>query len=406
MIAGASAFDHSDDRMARRNALVLAAAQAIGGASAPIVISMGGLVGYYLLGDDKSLATLPVTAFVLGVASGTIPAAMLMRRIGRRPGFQLGALTTMVAGGLAGYAVIIGSFWLVCLGTAFAGLGNAFVQQYRFAAADTATPAFRPKAISWVLAGGVVTGVLGPQIVILTKDALDPIPFAGAFLTQIVLGLAAILVLAFLRIPKLPPAPKGMGGRPLLEIARQGRFIVAVVCAIGSYGLMSLVMTAAPLAMVACDHTQTEATLGIQWHVIAMFAPSFFTGALIVRFGTLSVIAAGLVLLAASAAIALSGITVWHFWIALVLLGIGWNFGFIGATALLTETYEPAERSRVQAMNDFLVFGFQALASLMSGAILVTGGWEIINVAVFPVAGVCLLLLGWLKVSLDRGPAV
>lgn len=406
MIAGATALDHTDDGMARRNALVLAAAQAIGGASAPIVISMGGLVGYYLLGEDKSLATLPVTSFVLGVAAGTIPAAMLMRQIGRRPGFQIGALTTMIGGGLAGYGVIIGSFWLVCLGTACAGIGNAFVQQYRFAAADTASPAFRPKAISWVLAGGVVTGVLGPQIVIFTKDALDPIPFAGAFLMQIVLGLAAILVLVFLRIPRLPPTPKGQGGRPLLEIALQGKFIVAVVCAIGSYGLMSLVMTAAPLAMVACDHTQTEATLGIQWHVIAMFAPSFFTGALIVRFGTLRLIAAGLLLLAVSAGIALSGITLWHFWIALVLLGVGWNFGFIGATALLTETYQPEERSRVQAMNDFLVFGFQAVASLMSGAILVTGGWEIINMAVFPIVGVCLMLLAWLKLSTDRRPAV
>ncbi len=393
-----------DDRAARRNALVLAAAQAIGGASAPIVVSMASLAGFYLLGEDKSLATLPVAFFIIGVALGSIPAANLMRLIGRRPGFQIGALGAMIGGALSSYAVVAGDFWLLCLGTAVTGVGNSFVQQYRFAAADTASAAFRPKAISWVLAGGVVTGVIGPQIVIFTKDSLAPIPFAGAFLAQIALGALVILILSFLRIPKPAPVKVGQGGRPLREIVSQTRFVVAVICAIASYGLMSLVMTATPLAMVACDHSQTDATLGIQWHVIAMFAPSFFTGALIARFGHEKVIAAGLALLAGCGVVALMGITLAHFWGALILLGIGWNFGFIGATSMLTETYRPEERTRVQGLNDFLVFGFQAVAALMSGAMLNAYGWESVNMVIFPIVAMCFVLLAWLWFKGDNEP--
>ncbi len=385
-----------DDRAARRNALVLAGAQAIGGASAPIVISMASLAGYYLLGEDKSLATLPVAFYIIGVALGSIPAANLMRRIGRRPGFQIGALGGMFGGGIASYAVVSGHFWLLCLGTALTGLGGSFVQQYRFAAADTASAAFRPKAISWVLAGGVFTGIIGPQIVIFTKDSLAPIPFAGAFLAQIVLACIVIFVLSFLRIPRPAAAAAVHGGRPLVEIVSQPRFVVAVICAIASYGLMSFVMTATPLAMVACDHSQTDATLGIQWHVIAMFAPSFFTGTLIARFGHEKVIAAGLLLLAGCGAVAIMGITLAHFWGALILLGVGWNFGFIGATSMVTETYEPEERTRVQGLNDFLVFGFQAFASLMSGAILNAWGWSTLNLVIFPVVAFCFAALAWL----------
>lgn len=404
-MTSAVAIEDFDDTAARHNARVLAAAQAVGGATGPIVYSMSGLAGYYLLGADKSLATLPISAFIVGVAMGSMPAAILMRHIGRRPGFQLGAVSTMIGGAIAAYGIIVGSFWLLCLGTAFSGLGNSFVQQYRFAAADTASVAFRPKAISWVLAGGVVTGVIGPQLVIFTKDSLDPIPFAGAFIGQILLGVVVIVILSFLRIPKPVPVKVGQRGRPLKEIATQSRFVVAVVCAIASYGLMSLVMTATPLAMVACDHSQTDATLGIQWHVIAMFAPSFFTGALIARFGHERVIAVGLALLAGCGVVALSGITLAHFWIALILLGIGWNLGFIGATAMLTETYRPEEQSRVQGLNDFLVFGFQAFASLMSGAMLNAYGWSAVNLVIFPAVVLCLGLLVWLWFAGDRRPA-
>lgn len=400
-----AATEHVDDRLARSNALVLAASQAIGGAAAPIVISIGGLAGFYLLDEDKSLATLPVTAFVVGVALSTVPAAMLMHRVGRRPGFQIGASATMLGGALAALALVIGNFWLLCLGTAFTGAGNAFVQQYRFAAADTASAAFRPKAISWVLAGGVVTGVVGPQVVLFSKDALAPIPFAGAFAAQILLGALAILILTRLRIPRPVPDPQRPSGRPLARIATQPRFVVAVVCAIVSYGLMTFVMTATPLAMVACEHPESAALLGIQWHVIAMFAPSFFTGSLIARYGKEPVIATGLVLLVGCGIVALSGISIAHFWIALVLLGVGWNFGFIGATAMLTDTYAPEERARAQAANDFLVFGFQAVGSLMSGAMLNAWGWEGVNLVIFPFVAVGLAMLGWLAVQGRRGRA-
>jgi MFS family permease len=396
-----------DDRLARRNAYVLAAAQAIGGALGPIVIGIGGLAGYYLLGEDKSLATLPVTAFIVGTATGTVPAALLMQRVGRRLGFQSGALCTMAGGALAAHAIVSDGFWLLCLATMLSGIGFAFVQQYRFAAADTASVAFRPKAISWVLAGGVVTGVVGPQVVIFTKDLLSPIPFAGAFLAQVGLGLLTIVILCFLRIPVPPRIARGAGGgRPFAQIVGQPRFIVAVLCGTITYALMSLVMTASPLAMIECDLTEAQAMLGIQWHVIAMFAPSFVTGTLIARYGKEPVIAAGLLLLVGGAVVALSGITLAHFWIALVFLGVGWNLGFIGATAMVTDTYFPEERARMQATNDFLIFGFQALASLGSGFVLAIWGWEAVNMIVFPLVAVALGALVWLRAMNLRETAI
>jgi len=387
------------DRLAKRNALILASATAIGGAAAPIAISLGGLTGYYLLGDDKSLATLPVTGFVLGTALTTIPAALLARKVGRRPAYMFATTMTMVAGALAAYSVIQGFFWLFCLGMMLSGGANAFTQQYRFAAADTASPALRPKVISWVLIGGVFTGIIGPQTAIFTKDLFDPIPFAGAFTAQIGLGILAFMILSFVAIPKPVISPTGKSGRPLFQIIGKPKFIVAVACAIISYALMSLVMTAAPLAMVACGLSQSDAALGIQWHVIAMFAPSFFTGHLISRFGAEKVVAFGLFILMACAAVALSGLNLANFWIALVLLGIGWNFGFIGGTTMVTATYEPEEQSKVQAANDFLVFGFVAMASLMSGALLNAFGWNTVLILVFPFSIFCLGLIGWQHLS-------
>lgn len=383
-----------DDNMARRNVVVLAAAQALAGAGAPICISLGGIVGHYLLGSDKSLATLPVTAFVVGTAFATLPAGFLAKRFGRRLGLMSGSLIGVVGGFVAAYAIFLGQFWLFCLGVLFAGSTSAFVQQYRFAAADTASEKFRPKAISWVMAGGILAGVIGPQTAALTKDLFAPILFAGAFIGLSALAALSWLVLSLLRFP---PAVKQeattAGGRPLLEIMSQGRFIVAVLCAVSSYAIMSFVMTAAPLAMIACGHSTSEAVLGIQWHVLAMFGPSFFTGSLIQRFGKEKIVALGLLLLASCAALALTGLELATFWGALVLLGVGWNFGFIGATAMLTDTYRPEEKNRVQAVNDFIVFGFVAVASLSSGGILNAFGWETINMMVFPIVGVTLLLL-------------
>lgn len=378
--------------LAKRNAFVLACAQALGGANPAIVVSLGGIVGY-ALAENKALSTLPVSLFNLGLALGTIPAAILMRHLGRRGGYVIGGAIGAVAGAIAATAIALASFAIFCLGTAVAGLYASFVQSYRFAAADTATGAFRPRAIGWVMIGGLFAAVIGPQTVIWTRDALPAMPFAGSFVGQGVLALLAIGVVLFLRAP--PPVTTPLhGGRPLRHFLRSPRFLVAVAAGVVSYGLMSFVMTAAPLAMVGCGHSVSAAALGIQWHVLAMYAPSFFTGRLIARFGQEAVTAAGLMLMAGAAAVDLSGLSVAHFWLALVLLGAGWNLSFIGATAMVTDCYRPEERARVQAMNDFLVFGSVAVASFSSGRLLDVSGWATLNWIVFPpVAGVLLLLL-------------
>lgn len=391
------------DTLAKRNALVLAFAQALGGASPAIVVSLGGLVGQ-TLADNKELATLPVSLINLGLASGTIPAAMLMRRLGRRSAYILAGLIGVIAGSLAAAGIGAASFPLFCLGTFVAGFWGSYTQSYRFAATDTASESFRPKAISWVMVGGLAAGIIGPQTVIWTRDLIGSAPFAGAFLGQAVLALLTIVVVSFLRASPVATVSK-TGGRPLREIVTQPRFIVAVVAGLVSYGLMSFIMTAAPLAMIGCGHTIGEAALGIQWHILGMFGPSFFTGNLIARFGKVKVTAAGLLLIALAAVIGLSGITVAHFWATLILLGIGWNFGFIGATTLVTECYRPEERTKVQAANDFLVFGSVAVASFSSGKLLNAGGWDNVNWLVFPPVLIALALLAWQKWAKAPVPA-
>lgn len=388
-----------DDRIARRNVALLAFAQALGGASASIVIATGPLIGSALLGSDKSLATLPVSFMVLGTALGMLPAGMIMRRFGRRRSFLGSSIGGTITSLLAAWAVLGASFWLFTLPCAAMGFVTAFVQQFRFAAADTASPAFRPRAISWVMAGGILAGVIGPQTVILTRDLFAPILFAGTYIALAGLSFLAFLVLWFLKSP--PPMAKAQAGdaRPLGEIMRQPGFIVAVTCGIVSYALMSLVMTATPLAMIGCGLTTTDAALAIQWHVLAMFGPSFFTGSLIARFGVRTIVLVGLALLCGCAVIALSGEEVGHFWVALILLGVGWNFGFIGATTMLTACYRPSERNMVQSANDFLVFGFVAFASFSSGSLLYNFGWGTVNMLVFPVTAICVVLMVVLRRS-------
>ena len=390
-----AALGVTDDRKAWRNVLVLAAAGAFGGALAPIMIATSSLAGHGLLGEDKSLSTLPVTAFVVGTACGTVPAALLMRRVGRRPGLIVGMLIGAAGAALAALAMMWSAFLILCAGTFLVGFASAFVQQFRFAAADGASEAFRPRAISLVLAGGIAAAVIGPQTAIWMGDAWPAIPFAGAYAAAAGLGLISAVILLFLDIPR-PPLRRGLpSGRPLGQIARRTDFLVAVGCATSAYALMSFVMTAAPLAMTMHHHHANDAVLGIQWHVLAMFGPSFFTGSLIARFGAHRIVAAGLLLLIGCAVVALSGTAVAHFWAALILLGLGWNFGFIGGTALGTETYRPEEKEKVQAMNDFLIFGIVAVASFSSGEMLLIGGWNLVNIVVLPVTAICLAALFW-----------
>ncbi|QIA24023.1 MFS transporter [Mesorhizobium sp. AA22] len=392
-------------REARRTALILAASQAIIGSAAPIAISVGGLAGHYLLGSDKSLATAPITGFNVGVALGALPAAAIIRRLGQRDGFMTGTIVTALGGLIATLALFQASFWLFAFGLLVIGIGGAFVQQFRFAAADNAPSEFKARAISFVLAGGIVTAILGPQIVIFTRELFAPVMFAGSFASILVLAAVGAAVLSLLRIPAKAAGKADItdsDARPLSEIVSRPRFVAALFCAVGSYALMSFVMTGAPLAMVGCGLSTDDATLGISWHVMAMFAPSFFTGSLIYRFGAERIVATGLVLLIGCAVVALSGLALWQFWTALILLGLGWNFGFIGATAMVADSYRPSEKGKVQGFHDFVLFGSVAFASLMSGAVYNAWGWEMLNWIIFPVTVLCFMALGVLKMTRAR----
>ncbi len=376
------------DALARRNAILLAAAMALAGGNATVVFSTGALVGNGLAASP-ALATLPVSIFVVGIAAMTYPAAILMRRLGRRVSFMIGTLFGALMGIGAAAGVYFSSLALFCAATFCAGCYQAFANAYRFAAADTATPDFRPKAISWVLTGGMFAAILGPQMVIWTKDWLNPYLFMASYLCQAAIAIVALFVVSrFIDAP----APTEVSGptRPLREIIRQPRFLVAVACGTASQGLMNMVMTSAPLAMVMCDHTITNAQLGIQWHVLAMYAPSFFTGGWITRFGKERVTALGMAILIGCAIVNLNGISLGHFWVALILLGIGWNLGFIGATAIVTDCHQASERNKVQGLNDTLIFGTTAIGSFASGQILASFGWNAVNWVVVPIALACI----------------
>jgi predicted MFS family arabinose efflux permease len=382
------------DRLARRNARVLAVTQALAGGNNTVLVATAGIVGT-MLAPDKGLGTLPISIFVLGLWLGTLPLGALSRSLGRRNALQIGTACGVLAGLICCLAVLQGSFLLFNVGAMFGGFYAAAHNSYRFAAADTASDEFRPKAIAWVLFGGVLAGVVGAQLVIATKDLMPPFLFAATFLGQSLLALLSAGVLMLVNIPKPPPRSVAGDGRPLSEIAREPRFIVAVVCGVAAYSMMNMVMTSAPLAMVMCNHSITEATLGLQWHVLGMYAPSFVTGALIVRFGVERVAGLGLGLLLVAAAIGISGESLWHFWIGLTLLGVGWNFAFIGATTMVTACHRATERNKVQAFNDFLVFGSMAVGSFSSGMLLANFGWTTVNEVVFPVVLIAAALLAW-----------
>ena len=381
----------------RRNLTVLILAQSLGAASGPIVISLGGLVGQDLA-TDPALATLPVSIYNLGLALGTVPAAWIMRQYGRRSGYLLGAMIGVLSGLVAAGAISFGAFIFFCLGTFLAGLYASYVQSYRFAAADGREGADRGRAISWVMVGGLIAAIIGPQLVIATRDAVPGVPFAGSFLSQAALALIAFFVLTRLR-GRQPAATAQTssddGGRTVPQLLASPKYMLGVAAGVVSYGLMSFVMTAAPLAMVGCGHSIDHAAWGIQWHVLAMFAPSLVTGKLIARFGKEKVTAAGLIIIGISGAVALTGLDLRHFFISLILLGIGWNFGFIGATAMVAAAHTEAERGRAQGLNDFAVFGTVAALSFFSGALMQASGWHLINLLMFPFIAIVLAPLVW-----------
>ncbi|WP_445491600.1 MFS transporter [Rhodopseudomonas sp. RCAM05734] len=371
-----------DDARARSNVLRLAVAQALAGANSAVIFATGAIVGS-TLAPDASYATVPISMYVVGLACGTLPVGAISRAYGRRVAFIIGSGCGALCGALAAVAILRGSFALFCCATFFGGLYGAVSQSYRFAAADGASVTYRPKAVSWVMAGGVFAGVLGPQPVQWTMDVWPPYLFAFSFTAQALVALIAMALLSTVDAPK-PAAADLHGGRPLAVIARQPRFIAAAICGVVSYSMMNLVMTSAPLAMKLCGLPLSDSNFGLQWHIVAMYGPSFFTGSLIARFGAPRIVAAGLALEALAATIGMSGITTMHFWSGLVILGIGWNFGFIGASALVLETHRPQERNKVQAFNDFLVFGLMAVGSFSSGRLLANFGWSTVNAVVFP----------------------
>jgi len=365
-----------------RNVVVLSGCQAALQTVGATVIAVSGLVGA-VLASDPSLATIPLTCYVLGAAVTTVPASLLMRAIGRRAGFQAGAALGVLGAGLCASAVYVASFGLLCAGLMVLGMHTAFGKYYRFAAADAAAVDFRAKAISLTLAGGLVGGYFGPELAKRTVDLAAGHAYLASYLSLVAVCFAAGLMLTRLDIPRPAQERKG-SGRPLTEIMRQPVFIVAALAGMLSYGIMNLMMTATPLAMRAHDHHFHDATLVLQWHMIGMFAPSFFTGALINRFGVLSVILAGIVLLFACIGAALADTALFNFWVALFLLGIGWNFMYVGGSTLLTECHTPAERAKTQAANDLMIFATMAISSASSGLLLNQSGWKAVNYGSLP----------------------
>jgi MFS family permease len=400
MIDVTASDEIANDARVKANVVRLAAAQALTGANSAVIFATGSIVGA-TLAPSISLATVPLSMYVLGMAAGTLPTGAIARAYGRRTAFIIGTGLGVITGVLGAFAILHASFWLFCCATFLGGLYGSVAQSYRFAAADGASAAYRPKAVSWVMAGGVFAGVLGPQLVQWTMDVWPPYLFAFSFVVQAAVALVAMAIVAGVDAPK-PAAADLHGGRPLLQIVRQPRFIAAALCGVIAYPVMNLVMTSAPLAMKMCGLAVSDSNFGIQWHIVAMYGPSFFTGSLIARFGAPRIVALGLALEAVAATIGLSGVTAPHFWATLMVLGLGWNFGFVGASALVLETHLPQEKTKVQAFNDFLIFGMMAIGSFSSGQLLANYGWSAVNLVVYPPVLLGLIVLALVSFAKRR----
>lgn len=382
----------------KRTILLLAVAQALYSCCIITVFATAGLVGLNIA-PTPGWATLPVTTFVLGAMFTTIPASLLMQRYGRKTIFLLGAGVSILGAVLAVWSIITSNFAAFCFSTALQGVFQATSGFYRFAAAEAADDNSKSIAISWVLTGGVVAAIGGTVISNYTSDLIQPHTFAGSYAAAVVLALLNMIVIFKLAIPKPTAAQVGGDARPWPELLRQPKMLAAMVAAMVSYSLMNLMMTAAPVAMIGCGFNKGDASWVIQWHVLAMFVPSFFTGQLIKAYGAEKITAAGILILMAAATAGLMGITFGHFAVALILLGLGWNFGFIGATTMLTDTYRPSERGKVQAANDFCISLLMVIASSSAGLILADWGWHLVPIAIFPPATIALLMVGWLMLA-------
>lgn len=378
------------------NVLLLALCQALASTAMTILVTVASLVGY-ALATNKALATLPVTVAQIAIMTATIPASLIMKRVGRRNGFIIGSLMGLLGAGFSVQAILTEQFPLFCLGTFCIGAFNSFAWYYRFAAADAASESFRAQAISLVVSGGVIAALIGPTLASWARHFWLTHEFAGSLAVILVLQVLAIALLLGVHVPPLADTQVSGVERPMGAIARQPVFLVAVVGSMLGYGVMSLVMTATPLAMDGFDHTFGVTAAVIRWHVLGMFAPSFITGFLIARFGVLNIILIGIGLNGLCAAINLSGTGFPHFSTALLLLGIGWNFMFIGSTTLLTEAYTPTEKAKAQAAHDFFTFGFVALCSLMSGQLLYHFSWSLVNIVALVAMAIALVANLWLR---------
>ena len=389
------------DSRAKRNVVVLVLAQSVLGAQMPMLFIVGGLAGQSLA-TNICFATLPITLIVLGSMLAATPVSAIMQRYGRRAGFMVGASAGAIGGAVGAYGLYLASFPVFLLGSLITGVYMSAHGFYRFAAADTASDAYRPKAISYVMAGGLAAAIVGPQLVKFTADAYV-IPFIGTYAAIILLNIVGSLLFLGLDIPKPPPpADDEDAGRSRWELITTPRIAIAVICGTVTYALMNLVMTSTPLAVVGCGYTTNNAADVVTAHVLAMYVPSFFTGHLITRFGAQRIMGVGLLILTGAGGIALSGVALENFFAALILLGLGWNFGFIGATSMLAGEHTPQERGRMQGLNDFILFGGVTLASLSSGGLMNCSGgspeegWMAVNIAMVPFIALAGAALIWL----------
>ena len=380
-----------------KNVWLLTACQSLMMTCNALLVTASALVGA-LLADTISLATLPLALQFLATMLASIPASLLMGKVGRRAGFMLGLLLGLGGSALASYAIFTADFWLFCLGTMLIGSYNGFGNYYRFAAVDVVSTEQKSRAISYVMAGGVLAAILGPNIVSWTHDSIKGVDFAGSYIVIGLLYVLSFIIISFVKIPSFRAEHHHGSARPLAKIIRQPVYLVAIITGMLGYSVMSLVMTATPLSM-SHQHSLSDTAFVIQWHVLGMFAPSFFTGKLIYRFGVLNIMLAGSVLLSMAVIGNLLGTSLWHYWFALLCLGIGWNFLFIGATDLLTYTYSEPEKAKAQAVNDFSVFSAVTLSALTAGYLQHHFGWQIVNLGVVPMIAVILMSLIWIKLN-------
>lgn len=391
---------------ARRNVAVLAVAQALFQCTQTMAIATTPLAAYSLLGADKTFATVPIFLAHVGLMLTTYPAAMLMGRVGRRVGFSAGASLGILGAIVSFVAIWVQSFALLCTGGLLQGSAAAFAWHYRFAATDVASADFRAKALSLVMAGGVFAGVAGPQIAKWTVNWLDPVIFAGVYIMTGILAAMMLLLMQLIQIPVPTKAEQGSGGRPLGEIIRQPKFIAAASSSMFGYAVMTLVMSATPLAMLGCGYGFNDSATVIQGHVLAMFLPSFFTGNLIQKFGAKNIIIAGVLIEIGCALTNLAGIDFWNFFVANLLVGLGWNFCYVGGSTLLTTTYKSEERAKVQGFHDFLVYSMTATAAALSGTLQAQAGWSAINASAIPMLMIVLIAIAYLRTRERAGEAV